>query len=165
MRNRIIQMSWAAFIVFFIVRPVFAGPDQVSCFYLDKLKIKGELASVTLLATINSEAVHLEKSGLFKNNKRICQWSLNGGSGTKETFSLNGEYAVPILNPACEEPFGHQETGVGFGDWYLTLCGTAIDKNLLIETNGRTYSVPLSALTQWTRYESGDFPIEGDSGD
>ena len=120
------------------------------------------LTFVPIRISDNIELIRLDKDGLFEGEKRICLWSLNGGSGTKEQFSLDEEYAVPILDPRCEIPFSHAETGVGFGDWYLTLCGNLVGNNLLIKYNGKQYAVSLENLKQWTKYEPGEFPIVGD---
>ena len=73
---------------------------------------------------VKKGSILLDKNGLFQEDERLCRWSLNGGSGTKEQFSLDGNFAVPILDTTCEAPFGHEYTGVGFGDWYLTLCSS-----------------------------------------
>src|SRR5260221_6405541 len=116
----------AAFLVLFLGLQTVSGQNQKACFYLDKGKVKSEFTPLILASAgvPKTDSIHLEKGGLFEGENRTCLWSLNGGSGTKELFALDGGYAVPILDPRCEMPFSHEETGVGFGDWYLTLCGT-----------------------------------------
>ena len=99
--------------------------DQKACFYLDKRKIKSTIMPVVFIRVGTSgkkDSILLDKNGLFQGDKRLCQWSLNGGSGIKKQFSLDGNFAVPILDTTCEAPFNHKYTGVGFGDWYLTLA-------------------------------------------
>ena len=110
------------------------------------------------------DAIFLNKNGLFQGDQRICRWSLNGGSGTREEFALDGKFAVPILDATCEIPFGHEYTGVGFGDWHLTLCGTIAGENLYVSYGEDTYCVPSESLVQWTSYTPGKFPIKGDKG-
>ena len=152
-------------VVQFFVSFAPANQSQRACFYLDKNKVKAEIIPLTFASISVSEKIELirlDKDGLFEGRKRTCLWSLNGGSGTKEQFSLDGEYAIPILDPGCEMPFSHAETGVGFGDWYLTLCGNLAGNNLLIQNNGKQYAVSLESLKQWTKYEQGKFPIVGD---
>lgn len=136
-----------------------------ACFYLDKRKLNKDVAPVVLARTDvpgMTTPLRLDGYGLLQGDQLLCPWSLNGGSGTKEKFVLDGNFAIPILNPACEAPFGHHLTGIGFGDWYLTLCGTASGHNLIVKNNGETYSVRLDSLEQWSRYEPGRFPITGD---
>jgi hypothetical protein len=152
----------AMLLILLVATLVFAGECQKACFYLDESKVKGELVPLTLNAPKKSDSILLDQSGLFEGKKRTCLWSLNGGSGTKEEFALDGDFAVPILDPACEGTFSHQETGVGFGDWYLTLCGSLSGSIFLVRYNQMELSVPLNALTQWTQYDPSKFPIEGD---
>lgn len=45
--------------------------------------------------------LQLRSDGLFDGKKQLCLWSLNGGSGTKPKFSLDGDFAAPILDPTC----------------------------------------------------------------
>lgn len=137
-----------------------AASQAKTCFYLDKQKLNGELAPLRL--ENGPMFLYLDSRGLSQNNELVCRWSLNGGSGTKEKFVLDGDFAIPILNPACEAPFSHEVTGVGFGDWYLTLCGSTSGSSLITAVNGTNYSVPLNALKQWTTFEPGKFPIKGD---
>ena len=139
-----------------------AATEKPACFYLDKEKLNGELVPVRLTAAGKEAYLLLGLTGLLQNGERKCPWSLNGGSGTKEAFSLDGEHAVPILDPGCETPFGHEVTGVGFGDWYLTLCGVTDGQALHLRHEDDEYVVPVQALKQWTRYEPGKFPIQGD---
>ena len=155
-------MLKAMFLMVLVAAPVFADSNQEACFYLDKSKVKSELVPLTLSASKKSDSIRLDKAGLFQGKKRTCLWSLNGGSGTKEKFALDGDYAIPILDPVCESPFSHNETGIGFGDWYLTLCGSLSGSNLLIRHNQMEFAVPLKTLAQWTQYKPGKFPIEGD---
>lgn len=132
------------------------------CFCLDKMKIDTTLIPLTFSNKNSSIKIRLEKQGILKNNDQKCKWSLNGGSGTKDLFSLDGNFAVPILNPDCETPFSHVYTGVGFRDWYLTICGQVINDQLTI-TNGKyNLSIRIDSLYQWTEYEPGNFPISGD---
>ena len=148
--------------------PVAAADDSKACFYLDKRKIQGEIMPVVFFRAGTwgkMGSIHLNKNGLFQGDERLCQWSLNGGSGTKEQFSLDGNFAVPILDTACEAPFSHKYTGVGFGDWYLILCGRVSDKNLYLIYREEEYFVPIESLKQWTRFTQGEFPIKGDEGD
>ena len=142
--------------------------EKKTCFYLDKDKVHSKFLSVEL----NSEKIiddtismRLTDSGLYHGQKRICQWSLNGGSGIKEQFSLDGEFVVPILNPACEAPFSHEYTGIGFGDWYLTLCGIVIDNKIVIKHDYFKYVTTVQELQQWNKFIPGKFPIIGDKGD
>ena len=109
-------------------------------------------------------SIRLDKNGLFQVEERLCQWSLNGGSGTKEQFSLDGDFAIPILDTACEARFSHEYTGVGFGDWYLILCGTVSNENLYLSYRDIKYYAPVESLKQWTRFKPDEFPIKGDEG-
>ena len=145
-----------------------ASQEQEACFYLDKSKVQNDLAPVIFLEDDRSKkkgSIRLNGNGLYQGNERLCRWSLNGGSGTKEQFSLDGDFAVPILDPTCETPFSHEYTGVGFGDWYLILCGTVSGKNLQVDRDGNQYFIPLKSFKQWTRFAPEKFPIEGDAGD
>ena len=147
---------------------VLAVDEERTCFYLDKEKMNGQFHTVELVSrdsTDNMSPIRLSEGGLYRGHERICRWSMNGGSGTKERFSLDGEFAVPILDPACEAPFSHENTGVGFGDWYLTLCGTVYNKDIWVEYDQLTFMTTQLALRQWTEYVPGKFPISGDRGD
>jgi hypothetical protein len=147
-----------------LIAPVtFESDGESVCFYLDKTKAEGKLIPV-LLTNDAVPSIELRDSGLFHGEERLCQWSRNGGSGVREAFSLDGGFAVPILDPKCESPFGHIYTGVGFGDWYLTLCGRCSDDNLIVSFRDSEYSVRTDSLKQWTEYPPGEFPIEGDRG-
>lgn len=141
----------------------FADDGDSLCFYLDKEKFEGNLIPVRL-AVDSGPSLELQKRGLLHGDERLCQWSLRGGSGIRETFALDGEFAIPILDRDCESPFGHIYTGVGFGDWYLTLCGNCSGDNLIVPFGGTEYSVQMDSLKQWTEYPPGEFPIEGDKG-
>jgi hypothetical protein len=135
---------------------IIVADDKNACYYLDKKKLQNKLIPVVLVKTgisNDKNSIRLDENGLFKGNERLCKWSLNGGSGIKERFSLDGDFAIPILNTPCEAPFSHKYTGVGFGDWYLILCGVEIGNYLYLES-----------LIQWTRYTQGQFPVKGDSG-
>lgn len=132
------------------------------CFYLDKTKIDTTLVPLTFSNKDDSFSMRLEKQGLFSNNEQKCKWSLNGGSGTKNLFSLDGNFAAPILDPDCEDPLSHVNTGVGFGDWYLTLCGQVINDQLTITTEKYEISIKIDSLYQWTEYGPEYFPITGD---
>jgi len=101
-----------------LVLNLYPAPPESKCFYLDKSKIDETLKPLIFSSTEKPTVLKLEESGVKIGNKLKCQWSLNGGSGTKEIFSFDGDVAVPILNPTCEKPFAHVNTGVGFGDWY-----------------------------------------------
>jgi len=156
----------AVFFQFFFV-PVAAADGSRACFYLDQRKVQGEIMPVVFLiagACSKIGSIRLDKNGLFQVEERLCQWSLNGGSGTKEQFSLDGDFAVPILDTACEAPFSHEYTGVGFGDWYLILCGTVSSENLYLSYRDIKYYAPVESLKQWTRFKPGEFPIKGDEG-
>jgi hypothetical protein len=83
----------------------------------------------------------------------------------KEKFSLDMGLAVPVLHGECEEPFGSVDTGVGFGDLYLTFCGKARDGRLIVPFERMEYRVDLKALGQWTVYEPGDFPSRAITGE
>lgn len=147
-----------------IVPPVsFADGGGSVCFYLDEEKFEAKLVPVRFTAD-SEPSLELQKRGLLHGDQRLCQWSLRGGSGVRETFSLDGDVAIPILDPDCETPFGHIYTGIGFGDWYLTLCGSCSSDNLTVSFEGSEYSVPIDSLEQWTEYPPGAFPIEGDKG-
>jgi len=144
-----------------------AADDQKACFYLDKGKIQSTIMPVILVRANTlgqKDSILLDKKGLFQGDKRLCQWSLNGGSGTKEQFSLDGNFAVPILYTTCEVPFSHEYTGLGFGDWYLTLCGMVSGGNLYVSYGNDKYYVSVESLIQWTRYTPGEFPVKGDKG-
>ena len=146
---------------------IIAADDKKECYYLDKKKVLNKLVPVVLLNTIvtdNKNSIRLDKNGLFQGDKRLCKWSLNGGSGTKEQFSLDGNFAIPILDPACKNPFSQKYTGVGFGDWYLILCGMTSGEILYVSYGEIEYYVPVKSLIQWTRFAPGKFPIKGDSG-
>ncbi len=152
----------------FCLSPFAAAEDSRFCFYLDKMKIQDEIIPVVFIRVGTSDktsSISLDKNGLFQGDKRLCSWSLNGGSGTKEKFVLDGNIAVPILDLSCEAPFSHHYTGVGFGDWYLSLCGIVSSKNLYIRYDKEDYYVPMESLKQWTKFTSGEFPIKGDQGD
>ncbi len=158
-------------IAIFLFQICFAFPigadDQKACFYLDKRKIQSKIMPVVFVRAgtmVKKGSILLDKNGLFQEDERLCRWSLNGGSGTKEQFSLDGNFAVPILDTTCEAPFGHEYTGVGFGDWYLTLCGMTSGENLYVSYGEDTYYVSMESLIQWTRYMSGEFPVNGDEG-
>lgn len=128
----------------------------------------GELVPIVLRRIAeNGDSVFLkfDSKGLHHENGEVCPWSLNGGSGEKEMFSLDGNFAIPILKPECESPFSHQFTGIGFGDWYLTLCVICPGSHLYVDAHGHHYSVPIEALKQWSQHEPGTFPIKGDQGD
>jgi hypothetical protein len=143
-----------------IVPPVsFADGGDSVCFYLDKEKFEGKLIPVRLTAD-SQPSLELQKRGLLHGDERLCQWSLRGGSGLRETFALDGDFAIPILDRDCESPFGHIYTGVGFGDWYLTLCGSCSGDNLVVSFEDSEYSVPIESLEQWTGYPPEEFPIE-----
>lgn len=145
-----------------VIAPVTFGNDgEISCFYLDKDKV-GKQITLVRLTSISGPGVELRDSGLIHANNRICQWSWNGGSGVREEFGLDGDFAIPILDPGCESPFSHIRTGVGFGDWYLTLCGTYSNDYLTVPFLGSEYSVHKGSLNQWTEYHPGELPIEGD---
>jgi hypothetical protein len=147
---------------------VLAADEERTCFYLDKDKVHGEILTVELVSgdsTDDTNPIRLTDSGLYRGRERICQWSLNGGSGTKERFSLDGEFAVPILDPACEAPFSHEYTGIGFGDWYLTLCGIVFDNEIQADHDQSKFVTTVQALQQWTEFVPGKFPITGDTGD
>ena len=147
---------------------VLAADGERACFYLDKDKVDGEIQAVELVpgdSTDDTNSIRLTGGGLYRGRDRICRWSLNGGSGTKNRFSLDGEFAVPILDPACEAPFSHEYTGTGFGDWYLSLCGTVDNKDLRVEHDQSTLKATRQALQQWTEYVPGRFPITADRGD
>lgn len=150
------------FLASFLTGSVCAESGQKACFYLDKEKFKGELIPLVLTTSGKSESIRLDQIGLLEGKSRTCLWSLNGGSGTKEQFTLDGDYAIPILDPGCEAPFSHEETGVGFGDWYLTFCGTLVGTDLLIQRDQKRYSISVKSLTQWTEYKPGEFLIRGD---
>jgi len=148
--------------------PFAVADDSRACFYLDKIKIQNEINSLVFIRTGTSDkigSIYLDKNGLFQGNKKLCSWSLNGGSGTKEKFSLDGNFAVPILEPSCEAPFSNHYTGVGFGDWYLTLCGNISNETLSIRYREEDYYVTLDSLKQWTKFTPGEFPLKGDKGD
>ena len=148
--------------------PIALASDPSTCFYLDERKAKDEIMPVVFIkgtALSERSSIRIDKKGLFQGDERLCQWSLNGGSGTKEQFSLDGDITVPILDPSCEMPFSHEFTGVGFGDWYLILCGTVLGENLHVSLRGEEYFVPLKSLKQWTSFTPGEFPIKGDKGD
>lgn len=152
----------------FCLIPFSVAEDSSTCFYLDKSKIQNEIISVVFKSVRTSDkisSIRLDKNGLFQGDKRLCYWSLNGGSGIKEKFSLDGNIAVPILDPSCEAPFNHHYTGVGFGDWYLTLCGIVSSENLYVRYHEKDYYVPIESLKQWTKFTAGEFPIKGDQGD
>lgn len=136
---------------------------EPTCFYLDKNKLDGSLAAVRLTSD-TAGPVALREKGLFHGDERVCQWRRVVGGGVKEAFSLDGGVAVPILDKDCEAAFGHVETGIGFGDWYLTLCGTASGDRLTVPFRDAAYAVPFDQVDQWTAYEPGDFPVEGDPG-
>lgn len=124
-----------------------------------------QICFVSLAAADDQKACYyLDKKGLFQGNELLCQWSMNGGSGTREQFSLDGNFAVPILKTPCETPFSHEYTDVGFGDWYLTLCGIITGERLYISYGEDNYFVSLESLSQWTRFTPGKFPLEGDKG-
>jgi len=147
---------------------VLAADEERTCFYLDKDKVHGEILAVELVSgdsTDETNPIRLTDTGLYRGRERICQWSLNGGSGTRERFSLDGEFAVPILDPACEAPFSHEYTGTGFGDWYLTLCGIVVDNEIQVDHDRSKFLATVQALRQWTEYVPGKFPIAGDAGD
>lgn len=139
-----------------------------TCFYLDRYKMNGELVPIVLKRIDDNEDnafLKLDSNGLYHEDGEVCPWSLNGGSGEKERFSLDGNFAIPILKPECESPFSHQYTGIGFGDWYLTLCGICSSSHLYVDAHGHIYSLPVKALKQWSQYEPGNFPVKGDQGD
>lgn len=138
------------------------GGDAV-CFYLDMEKFEEKLMPVRLTAD-SQPSLALRRRGLLHGDERLCQWSLRGGSGLREAFALDGGVAIPILDPDCEPPFGHVYTGVGFGDWYLTLCGICSGDNLIVSFEDSEYSVAMDSLKQWTEYTPGEFPVEGDEG-
>ncbi len=99
---------------------------QEQCYRLDKAKLNGEFDSIRFFGDQQlqkKQTLQLNADGLFEDKRRICKWSLNGGSGTKDKFSLDADIAIPILNPPCEKPFSNAKTGNGFGDWELMLCG------------------------------------------
>lgn len=144
-----------------------AADDQKACFYMDKRKIQSTIMPVVFVraGTLGKkDSILLDKNGLFQGDERLCQWSLNGGSGTKEQFSLDGNFAVPILDTTCEAPYSHEYIGVGFGDWYLTLCGMISGENLYVSYGGDKYYVSVESLIQWTRHTPGEFPVKGDKG-
>jgi hypothetical protein len=144
-----------------------AADDQKACFYLDKKEIPSTIVPVFLVrvGTLDKKiSILLDMNGLFEGDERRCQWSLNGGSGTKEQFSLDGNFAVPILDTVCETPFSHEYTGVGFGDWYVTLCGLISGGNLYVNYREDKYYVSVESLIQWTRYTPQEFPVKGDKG-
>lgn len=136
-----------------------ADASDLMCFYLDKDKLKGNLLPVRLMAD-SDPALELQKRGLIRGDQRLCQWSLNGGSGVREAFALDGEFAVPILDRDCESPFSHIYTGVGFGDWHLTFCASRSGNNLIVSYKASEYFVPVDSLEQWTEYPPGEFPVE-----
>ena len=163
----IFQIALAALLFQIGFTAIAAAETVPACFYLDKEKIHDEVMPLFLTQVegfSKPDSLRLEKSGLFQGNKRLCRWSFNGGSGTKEQFSLDGGFAAPILDDACEAPFSHKYTGVGFGDWYLTLCGMVSHHNLYVEYGGKKYTVPVEALKQWTRFTPEKFPVQGDKG-
>lgn len=147
----------------FVAPVTFGGEGAAICFYLDKDKFEEQFMPVRLVSN-SALSVELQNDGLIHGNDRLCQWSRNGGSGVREEFELDGNVAIPILDPDCESPFSHVYTGVGFGDWYLTLCGTCSIDNLIVPFRGSEYSVHVDSLRQWTEYRPGTFPIEGDKG-
>lgn len=134
------------------------------CYYLDKSKIENTLKPLILSSTEQITTQQLEKRGLVIGNKLKCRWSLNGGSGIKENFSFDMNVAAPILNPKCEEPFSHIYNGVGFGDWYLTICGRVENNELIVTVDDEEFSINKDSLFQWTEYEPDKFPIAGDHG-
>ena len=162
---RLIALGVILFQICFVSFTV--ADDQKACFYLDKKKVQNNIVPVVFVrvSTMGEKgSILLGKNGLFQEGERLCQWSLNGGSGTKEQFSLDGNFAVPILDTTCEAPFSHEYTGVGFGDWYLSLCGMISGENLYVNHGeGKNY-VSVESLIQWTRYKPGQFPIKGDKG-
>lgn len=142
--------------------------SRKSCFYLDRTKVQNTIMPVVFISvgTVGDKgSILLDKNGLFQGDELICQWSLNGGNGTKEQFSLDGDFAVPILDTSCEAPFTHEYTGVGFGDWYLTICGMISGENLYLNYGEQEYHVLTKSLVQWTKYTPGEFPLKGDKGD
>ena len=148
--------------------PFAIADDSRAYFYLDKMKIKNSIIPLIFNRADTPDktnSIRLDRNGLFQGDKKSCSWSLNGGSGTKETFSFDGNFAVPILDPSCEAPFSHHYTGLGFGDWYLTLSGTISNKILFIRYREENYYISLDSLKQWTRYTHEEFPIDGDIGD
>ena len=134
-----------------------SGEYVDACYYLDKDRIDGRIQSLAF-----ANEMRLDETGLHQGNERVCRWSHNGGSGVKERFSLDGDFAVPILDPECEAPFSHEVTGVGFGDWYLTLCGSVVDGALHVRRDETEHAIRLDSLGQWTEFTPGQFPIEGD---
>jgi hypothetical protein len=145
-----------------------SAKSRKACFYLNNAKVQSTIMPVAFTGTSalgDNGSILLYKNGLFQGDERLCQWSLNGGSGTKEQFSLDGDFAVPILDTSCEAPFTHEYTGVGFGDWYLTLCGTISGENLSVDYGGDEVHVSTKVLIQWSEYTPGEFPVKGDKGD
>ncbi|MFC1494810.1 hypothetical protein ACFL6W_05985 [Thermodesulfobacteriota bacterium] len=148
--------------------PFAIADDSRAYYYLDKMKMENRIIPLVFIKAGTSDktnSIRLDRNGLFQEENKMCSWSLNGGSHTKKNFSLDGNFAVPILDPSCEAPFSHHYTGIGFGDWYLTLHGTISNEILFIRYRGEDYYIPLSSLKQWTRYTPGEFPIKGDKGD
>ena len=144
-----------------------ADDQQKVCFYLDKKKVQNKIMPVVLVKVSiwdKKGSIRLDKNGLFQGGEQLCKWSLNGGSSTKEQFSLDGDFAIPILDTACEAPFSHKYTGVGFGDWYITLCGTTSGEKLYVSYGEDEYYVSVESLIQWTGYTPGQFPFKGDKG-
>jgi len=155
-----------------VVAPRLATSDNVEpdtiCFYLDASKLNGSLKPIDFFANQSlsgTPSLQLADSGLTTGTQRVCQWSLNGGSGSREHFELDGGEAAPILVESCEHPFAHVYTGVGFGNWYLTLCAKRSQLGVLsVEFDSRPLFLAKDSLLQWTGYLPGAFPISGDSG-
>ena len=158
-----------AILVIFLIcsTTIVTADEKKECYYLDKNKVQNKLITVVLVKTRDSNeknSIRLDKSGLFKGEERLCKWSLNGGSGKKEQFSLDGDFAIPILDSSCEGPFSHKYTGVGFGDWFLTLCGMTSGEKLFVCYGDEEYYISVESLVQWTKYAPSEFPVKGDGG-
>ncbi len=131
------------------------GAKADSCFRLGPVQSHEKFQTVSFYQDKNltlKSSLGLNEKGLVDGEKVVCPWSLNGGSGTKDNFSLDGGIAVPILNPACEKPFSNKKTGNGFGDWSLLLCGTFVSEEVLrIKHKNEHLFVPKNVLRQWAR--------------
>ena len=129
------------------------GAKADSCFRLGLVQSHEKFQTVSFYKDKNltlKSSLGLNEKGLVESEKIICRWSLNGGSGTKEKFSLDGGVAVPILDPACETPFSNQKTGNGFGGWKLMLCGTFVTKDALrVQHKNELLFVSKEVLKQW----------------
>ncbi len=149
-----------------ITPAAFAQDDPEVCFYLDKEKIEDELVPVRL-ESASGKPLALRDEGLVHGSERSCPWLKYGApSQVREAFELDEGVFVPVLRPDCAAPFKSIYTGVGFGDWHLTLCGgrTSNDE-VVVSFQGAEYSVEVERLEQWTKYDpEGEFPVAGNYG-